>query len=129
MIVEAFAAPTPDLPALRKLWDWVQEQHELNLQGKPSEWDQHWYMTENSPMACGTVCCVAGKHIASTRKIRAYGSLAFQDETGWHDFWHTAKDELGLTTNQAHALFYGSNTFEDVHQVMKSIFEDAGDKL
>lgn len=67
--------PTVDLSGinfgmLEMLELWAEKEWEKKRAGKPSEWDQHTWMTkrgeEVTGTACGTSCCLAGKAIQIT---------------------------------------------------------------
>jgi hypothetical protein len=81
--------PQPNVPLIRKLWDWLTEQDELRRRGLPNEWDQGFWIAVTDgdnvdsngnpyfvsdkrlasqilnrvvprPKNCRTVCCAAG---------------------------------------------------------------------
>ena len=103
---------TVNVPLLRKTLDWAYDQYQLSLRGLPSEWSQGEWIRHSSAVSCGTVCCVAGKIAleAGWRSLHGDGgSVVIQD--GVIDFANAvAADELGLTRDQAEALFSGGNT-------------------
>lgn len=120
--------PIPNIPLLRKAVEWVEAQdalpeHERQwLQAMyvlpaeaPGTWLARLRATYNRPASCGTCYCVAGKiqHdlTGSENEVTAR---------------RVAMEALGLTDDQAFALFAGGNTAADVRRIAEDI---AGERL
>ena len=132
------AALLPFTPTLDGLLAWAEAEHEKQLKGLPSEWDQgHWAISrpDGTPIAasCATACCLAGKVVASQG-----GRFLLESDYGDYQIATTAelpsgrvvdvedfaRDHLGLTYEQAAALFDGDNTITDVRRIIGALLED-----
>lgn len=126
---------TPNIERLQGLLAWAEGEAEKAAQGKPSQWDQTIWSNE-----CGTSCCIAGKVAleegltprVSTfypRTVRNFvtpdGDFVTPDgdSVDPSDF---AQDKLGLTLEQADALFEENNTLSDLRHIIGKIAEDPG---
>jgi hypothetical protein len=102
-------------------YKWVSLQAERKAARLPSEWDQRFWIREES---CGTVACVAG-HIALNN-----GGKPFTDDS-WGAFVRlngverrvseVAAETLGITPDQAEVLFYYRNSIHDLRHMMSTL--------
>ena len=116
--------PVPDLPLLRKLNSWVQEQALIKDRAQREWFQPTWIvpLERRREGACGTAYCFAGyvAHLAGP----VVGVSA-------HDGQHVAdfaREALGLTEGQSGRLFYAGNTAEDIDRIVRGIFADAGEE-
>ncbi len=122
----------PNVPLLRKLVEWVEEQENL----VNSQWDQKFWSTRDYD--CNTTYCAAG-YIAQIhgwemiynqqlgQRIGAAKAIK-NGEIRWiHDI---AKEELGLTNDRAGLLFLGTTGMMATASEIRSLCEKfAGEKL
>jgi hypothetical protein len=123
----------PDIERLDRLVAWATEEEAKRLRGEPSEWDQGVYLERTS--SCGTVCCIAGKVTLEDGVPIKWSPLAGEnprDEMGWtfpgnpSDY---AREALGLSKDQAGALFHGANTPEMLREIVEGIKQGLDDDL
>ncbi len=129
-------AVLPFTPTLDGLLAWAEAEHEKQLQGLPSEWDQgHWAISrpDGTPIAasCATACCLAGKTVAADGgkfllKTPSYGEFGIATDaelpTGEIvDVENYATERLGLTYEQAQRLFDVDNDIQDVRDIIAAI--------
>lgn len=115
-----------NLPALRKERDWVAEQRALPYSRCQLDMD-YWY--EDSRLAlikkgkeCGTTYCVAG-HLASVTPGITWTGLTVETRNEQYAVSEWARDELGLSDDEAMDLFYSSNY--DVLDVLDELIAKA----
>lgn len=133
--------PTPNIPLLRKVVEWVEEQETLT-EGR--QWRQAtWIVSEqyigpgrsSAYFNCGTAYCVAGKIAidagwtpiwegAGGRGEQAADEVTKNGVT--MDVGQVARLELGLSYPQGNALFAGSNDAADIRRNAELI---AGERL
>lgn len=93
---------TPDIPRLRKIVEWAEEQEALDRSDR--QWNQQIWLNE-----CGTACCVAGKVVLDDgwKPIRdpLSGGLEVHKDGRRSDVVSVATQILGLTNSQAGQLF------------------------
>jgi hypothetical protein len=122
---------TPNLPELKRLNMWVQEQDKIEPGARIWYQGQWVSIREVSPM-CQTAYCVAGMAV-----VRAGHRVAEPDLNNWTVSLDgkrvslaripgMAEEILGIDSNQGGALFCGDNTAEDVDQAIRGIFTEAG---
>jgi hypothetical protein len=115
--------PLPDIPRLRKVVEWVEEQSALPRESR--EWDQSLW---HANLSCGTVCCVAGKlaeDMGADIRDDEYGSTVF-DGKNPYEF---GADLLGATPAETHRLFSTSNDAAAVRAAAEAIAERVGERL
>lgn len=115
----------PNVPLLRKIVEWVEEQDQLP-EGR--EWYQGgWFTIKRDAPWCGTAMCVAGKVAldAGWKQRRGTGSRVVRDneEGSAND---VARDLLGLNDWQAEQLFSGGNDVIDIRRFAEKF---AGERL
>jgi hypothetical protein len=123
----------PNLPELKRLNMWVQEQDKL----EPGErrWEQGFWVTlrEEEP-ACKTAFCVAGAAV-----VRAGHKLILKDDgCGDQDMWlndhwagtseitHLANEILGIDAHAVEDVYDENNSAEDIDRYIRQIFAIAG---
>ena len=91
-----------------------------HIEAHPEQWDQSWYFTEAAePSAdwCGTACCIAG-FAAARAGWTPVGTLFLSTQVVkdgvTRDVVEVAAEILGLFRVDAHMLFSGNNTLEDL---------------
>lgn len=137
---------TPDLPLLRKLVDWAEEEEvrqDRGEDGKDVYWMQNnWLSTdfvrkngEVTDQICSTGCCIAGKVALD------FGTPIFTDWDGVTEYVRDDNDglvysirefgreQLGLQKSEADDLFEGDNKAADIRTVAERIAERAGEEL
>lgn len=120
-----------NIPLIRKVWDWVQEQEELREQGHKSEWDQGtWYMKTG----CGTTCCIAGKVALMEPTLIDIGmeKITYRDDDGSlisEEIPEYATDALGLDQDVADDLFEAHTGIEDVKRIFSNVLASEGERL
>jgi hypothetical protein len=93
-----------DVPLLIKVLD--------HITAHPEEWDQETWAIKTS---CGTACCVAGHAVVMAGHTLQFGSYypgtssAMRVSDG-RSIENVARQELGLSVDQADLLFNSSNT-------------------
>lgn len=116
---------------------WATEEAAKQAEGKPSEWDQkHWAAVDwvakmvgvTVPVDCGTACCFAGKAVARAGGkflISPSSGVAFHAELNGRrvNVSDTAREILGITEDQADALFHSGNKLEDLERIVQAIKE------
>ena len=119
MDISASSSPVlKDLPLLWKVYD--------HIEAHPEEWRQGTWAHQAPD--CGTVFCFAG-HVAITahpgaviRWEKCSDSLNYADRVSvngvTHCIQHVAQDALGLDSDEANALFDGSNSLQDIHDLI-----------
>lgn len=134
----------PNIPLLRKMVEWVEEQDQLtenrewyqgnwvavDLNGMPVNWWADWEQAAGLHKVdyCGTAYCVAGK-VAEMHGWESVegSSRIYNKATGaFSGVGTVARELLGLTETQSHLLFAASNTAADIRRVAETI---AGEKL
>jgi hypothetical protein len=139
--------PDVDVPLLRKGVEWVLAESERSTDER--SWFQRWWRTRRvneQGQACGTALCLAG-YICEMDP-----SWEWRDETLRHDFGPPVRSELvkmsahqagpngdtagvhasrllGLTYDEANALFHESNTAETIRSLAREICESRGEEL
>lgn len=92
------------------------------IKAEPKLWQQDSYATET---ACGTAFCVAGWAAALTRPapvVRWGMAWEFKDGAGkLGDFVDVGMEVLGLTDDQADALFASNNTLKDIEAMRDAL--------
>lgn len=134
----------PNIPLLRKAVEWVETESQKDARVR--EWDQTHWIFNRSPQArkmgaCGTVYCVAGyvAHLEGLTKVRA-GEEWLDPEAVRQRFDMTslslgvvmaevAKRLLGITDEEADALFNGKNDVYRIREIADAIAERAGEQL
>lgn len=124
----------PNIPLLRKVVEWVEEQEQLTKGRVWDQWSYYAYWEQQSPW-CRTSMCVAGK-VAwdagwrpvwgvespldgwETPSIEKDGTTAFASVVG--------AELLCLTQSQAENLFAADNDAADIRRIAESI---AGERL
>lgn len=135
---------TPNVPALRKLSEWVTNQESLT-EGR--EWLQSaWIVSDGQRFvadrraemasgmwSCGTAMCVAGKVALDagwnpvwSHNIEWSSSVDVTDGNVIRQVDDVAQEILGLTWDQAAELFRGSNDAERIRTLAE---EYAGERL
>lgn len=133
-----------NIPLLRKVVEWVESQEALAYSEDRRWYQGAWFRKDeakaravqdlNDPM-CGTTMCVAGKivHDAGWKPVyyEVHGEdFAYADEAKKGDIalpiHEIAAAELGLTEDEAHELFDGSNDAEHVRLIAEHL---AGERL
>jgi hypothetical protein len=120
---------TPNLPELKRLNMWVQEQDKLEPGARIWYQDDWAYLREETPM-CQTAYCVAGMTVTRA----GHYLIADRNEDLWldgekaygFDVEELAQNILGIDESVADMLFDGGNSAEQVDQVIRGIFERAG---
>lgn len=125
-----------DNEKLDEVLAWVTQEHEKQQRGEPSHWDQgSWFTkfdagTPESRNYCSTACCIAGyvverdggvprfimpsyNALQATAARMPDGELVIIEEY--------AREVLGLTEDQADALFGGGNDYNDIVSVIGQI--------
>lgn len=121
---------TPNLPELKRLNMWVQEQDKL--EPGASVWFQGSWITlrEETPM-CQTAYCVAGMALVRAGhdfRIGEHGISALDgvDLVSSSRIEMLACQILNIDIQVGDRLFYGDNTASDVDEVIREIFTKAG---
>lgn len=116
---------------------WVAGEHAKKELGMPSEWDQEWWyhrvvpegvVVGSNPNWCGTAACLAGKVAlmeggtpSVSSHVGAVSDYVYMPDGEVRPARDVAMKALGLNEDQAEALFYGGNTFEDIVEIAKQI--------
>jgi hypothetical protein len=113
---------------IEALWLTLKETEEA---AKKQLWDQSYWMAE---MKCGTTGCFAGHYAISQGCVPALDSHFYDDKTSINDtadcftpegervyIRSFAKEGLGLTEDEADALFEGDNTLSDLRLIIEAI--------
>ncbi len=130
---------TPNHAELDALLAWAEGEHDKEVQGLPSEWDQGTWAASRTNLqpsaqspSCGTACCIAGKAVArqggvflleqpfagATRLRADYAEMP----NGRRVMIETEAEEiLGLTRVQADALFDADNTIASIRRIVQEI--------
>jgi len=137
--------PTPDIPKLRKLYEWACEQDALRKKSfragdyDLTEWAQGQWAQKIVGVegVCGTAYCIAGKAAAE-----AGATWTEQQLSGEHGGSTCtlpngrvmtvrifAQQDLGLSHSEASRLFHGTNDIGTIHHVLRDIWERAGEKF
>lgn len=123
----------PDMDRLEALYAWAAEQDALRRAGLPSHWDQgNWIVWGTD---CGTACCIAGKVALEDGGQPLDRSGALSEFVILMDGEVTEIDAhaervLGLTRDQASALFEGDNDLADLRVVIDAVGRGVdGDEL
>lgn len=117
--------PTPDLPLLRKAVDWAGEQ--ANLPPHQREWDQ---MVWRDVSSCDTAYCIAGYTTDVLLDMQPFLFSMVINEHGQRESVATAAQlALGLTDDEANALFNQDNDITTVRAVADAICQRAGERL
>ena len=122
--IEADNAPTPNVPLLRKVVEWVEAEDNkpyMQREWLQADWMRRRTTEEQAKGWCGTACCVAGwvgmhsdvaqpqlVHNPRTGEMDYSGMMEYPDGLLVHveDY---AQHVLGLNDVQAGALFAGGN--------------------
>lgn len=127
--------PTPNVPYLRKMVEWVEEQDALTFDSGEREWNQGtWFRKKVGKWAgvewCRTTCCVAG-HVSLLE-----GWTPIFDQDGYVESVEkegevelvakVAADALGLDAPQAIRLFNAVNSAPVIRMIAEEI---AGERL
>lgn len=129
-------ALTPNIPLLRKMVEWVEEQDRLeeNREWYQSEWivtpSEYPELYDEAENWCGTACCVAGK-VALMDGWKAAdfysGSATTVTKDGeYREVREVAAELLGIPDYGGHPLFDGNNTATDIRRIAEEI---AGEPL
>jgi len=128
-----------DIERLDHLLAWATEEEAKKRRGEPSQWDQGVYYLERDP-SCGTVCCISGKVVLEDG-VPIQWSVPTDwflwpvdegTEVGWTPYGTPAdyaQEALGLSFEQAGALFDGANTLEMLRGVVAGIKQGLDDYL
>lgn len=138
---------TPDLPLLRKLVDWAEEEEARQDRGDGTDKDviwmqMNWLSTdfvwkngEATDQICSTGCCIAGKVALD------FGTPIFTDWEGTTEYVRDDNDglvysirefgreQLGLQKPEADELFEGENKAADIREIAERIAARAGEML
>jgi hypothetical protein len=118
----------PNIPLLRKMVEWVEEQEQLPARDR--EWEQVSWLRRGTYWTCGTVMCVAGKVAVDAGFVPSFGNDDFtyyvtDPVTGQsHDVEKLAAELLGIGDDSP--LFGGSNNAADIRRHAEAI---AGERL
>jgi hypothetical protein len=122
-------APVPNIPLLRKAVEWAEA--EAAKTDGPCMWNQAIWAT---PTDCGTTYCIAGYVCATTSDPRivvshedVWPELYVDGE--WAPWSETAQAQLGLTHDEAEALFLDAQDLPAVRAAAESIAARAGERL
>lgn len=145
---ESGLLPMPNLPALRKSYEWVMEQSELppeKRSWKQTLWRQvktkvHWAnQYGRSETECGTAMCFAGHALDVAGVVWRDKDDAFTVPENLKDVLptgeyassvsYTARRYLGLTEHEAGALFEGNNKVQHIRGILTHVFARAGEVL
>lgn len=135
MNLDLTADPMPDIPRLRKAVEWVEA--EAARPWPERQWEQGYYVAtrettdkdaraawaslayrESAPKSCGTCFCVAGFVDQLDGQSSPYGEVST-----------SARRLLGLTREEAGALFAAGNSATDVRRIAESIAARVGERL
>lgn len=120
--------PKPDVPLLRKVCEWAKSE-DAKPDKTECEWLQDHYVAKGARYnrVCESVYCIAGYTVETIDGPieRAPEGWAI-NTTAVH---HRARELLGLTLDEAGALFEASNTIEDVLRSAEQIAQRAGESL
>lgn len=130
----SYPTPTLNIPLLRKVVEWVEEQETLTYDQDGREWDQGvWFrQIEDRNGWCQTLCCVAGKTALIEGWKPDFGPFdsimtSFVERGGERaEVSDVAAKALGLTTSEANDLFRGFNGPDSVRLIAERI---AGERL
>lgn len=121
----------PNIPLLRKIVEWVEEQDALPEAVR--EWDQASWYQEHGEFSCGTTMCVAGKVVidAGWKPVDVDededGTTSECTKDGQQSLIQdVAADLLGIDEDDAYSLFHLTNTAQDIRQRAERI---AGERL
>ena len=132
--------PTPNIPLLRKMVEWVEEQAQLteNREWYQADWivapSEYSWLEDEAENWCGTACCVAGKVALMDGWKPAFHSGLGLASTVTKDGEHrevreVAAELLGIPDFPdygGHPLFDGNNTAADIRRIAEEI---AGEPL
>ncbi len=118
--------PEPNIPLLRKAVEWAEA--EAAKTDGTGLWNQAWYAEQRE---CGTAYCIAGFAImaglSGAKLVDGYElEVDGNDCVSWFD---TGRAALGLTENEAYALFNANNSIAEVREVAEQIAARAGERL
>lgn len=142
------STPTPNIDLLKEVRDWVRKQattediydrmRNARAAKDPQRlvWNQaQWHMKIWSDddvfddQSCGTACCVAGYVAVTSDEVKSirYGEeIDFKsDPDRYATVRGYARHKLGLTEDQAYALFDGGNSAETVIRYINQIIEES----
>lgn len=130
--------PEPNLPLLRKVLDHIDAHPEEHYQAAFVKTD----LTPVDGFICATAFCVAGHAVVMGMGAYPVSNVLWVGFPAWHTIgepglapasgqsWYEAgRDVLGLSDQEALALFGGSNTRADVQWWAESIAERGGERL
>lgn len=135
--------PIPNLPLLRKVYDWARV--ESRRPEALSEWNQgvwRWVKPRAKVGECGTVMCLAG-YTCQLEDPNWLGLSAYLYARDYDDPDHVehhtsralvmaperARVLLGLTRYEAHRLFAGGNDIARIRTLCEEIAERAGEEF
>lgn len=118
--------PVPDIPLLAKVVSYID--------ANPHEWAQRTYLVRHSWQHCGTFGCVAGHTalMAGDTPVWEAGTatstmVCRRSDTGRVQYVSgRAIELLGITDDEAGALFHARNTRADIQDVATQIAARAG---
>lgn len=134
--------PTPNIPKLRKIYDWIVTQNEIKkaYEGGESteapEWHQFAWAREIYDAeynVCGTAYCFAGYALAmegafwQKYQIGHVGSQCTLKDGTVVDVQAEATKDLGLTHEEAGWLFNGTNDLVAIYKILGKIWNRAGE--
>jgi hypothetical protein len=121
-----FEEPVPNLPLLRKVLD--------HIDAHPEEWEQGSWAIQSSRYSCGTAYCLAGHVAVMTGHEPAWDSIAQGEFYADHTtadacIGDVAQAELGITTEEADALFQADNSRTALREISEIIAARVGEVL
>ena len=126
---------TPNIPLLRKMVEWVEEQAQLteNREWYQADWivapSEYLGLADEAENWCGTACCVAGKvALMDGWKPAFFSGLAttVTKDGEYREVKEVAAELLGIPDYGVHPLFDGNNTAADIRRIAEEI---AGEPL
>jgi hypothetical protein len=131
----ATGAPSasPNLPELKRLNMWVQEQNELEPGARIWGQEEWVAIREDTPM-CQSAYCVAGMAIVRAghtlsrqwdRVVCSGRTLLDNRGTNYWEIKGLAEDILGIDADTGAALFEVDNRAEDIDFFIRRVFEEA----
>ncbi len=130
---------TVNIPVLRKMLEWVEEQDKLAIATR--DWYQpDWFSFKPLEEDCGTQYCAAG-YVVQLEGWEPYKEGAMDTTQGRmgtsrcekhgvvKEVGEVATKILGVTVEESHSLFYGGNDARAIRRKCEEIAEKAGEKL
>lgn len=128
--------PTPNIPLLRKMVEWVEEQAQLteNREWYQAAWivvpSEYSWLRDEAENWCGTAYCVAGKVALmdgwKPATFRSGMTYAVTKDGEYREVKEVAAGLLGIPGHGSHPLFRGNNTAADIRRIAEEI---AGEPL